>query len=91
MTRDRDRGRRGRAVAALVAATLVGTACSFGGSGNRAAAPEPGTGGDTSCGEVRDGVRVVTDALGEVEVPLRPERIVVLDTGELDAAAAVGV
>ncbi|MGE3621617.1 MAG: ABC transporter substrate-binding protein, partial [Acidimicrobiia bacterium] len=42
-------------------------------------------------GEVRDGVRVVTDALGEVEVPLRPERIVVLDTGELDAAAAVGV
>lgn len=44
-----------------------------------------------ACGEVRGDVRRVRHARGTAEVPLRPQRVVVLDTGELDAAAALGV
>ena len=36
-------------------------------------------------------VRVVAHAMGEAEVPENPERVVVLDTGELDSAMTLGV
>jgi iron complex transport system substrate-binding protein len=35
--------------------------------------------------------RTVQHAMGETEIPERPERVVVLDTGELDAALSLGV
>jgi iron complex transport system substrate-binding protein len=35
--------------------------------------------------------RTVQHAMGETEIPERPERIVVLDTGELDTALSLGV
>jgi len=35
--------------------------------------------------------RTVLHALGETEIPAQPERIVVLDGGELDAVISLGV
>lgn len=35
--------------------------------------------------------RVVRHAMGETEVPANPQRVVVLDTGELDAAITLGI
>jgi iron complex transport system substrate-binding protein len=35
--------------------------------------------------------RTVTDARGQVEIPEKPERVVVLDTGELDDVLSLGV
>ena len=35
--------------------------------------------------------RTVAHAMGETEIPARPERVVVLDTGELDSALSLGV
>ena len=35
--------------------------------------------------------RTVTDAVGEVEIPAEPKRIVVLDTGELDDVLSLGI
>ena len=35
--------------------------------------------------------RTIEHAMGETEIPERPERVVVLDTGELDSAVALGV
>lgn len=35
--------------------------------------------------------RTVEHAMGSTEIPARPERVVVLDTGELDSAVALGV
>jgi iron complex transport system substrate-binding protein len=60
----------------LVAAVLALAAC--GGSGE-AGNPEEEAG------------RTVQHAMGETEVPERPERVVVLDTGELDSAITLGV
>lgn len=37
------------------------------------------------------GTRTVRTALGDVKVPAHPERVVVLDTGELDSALTLGV
>lgn len=37
------------------------------------------------------GTRTVQHAMGTTEVPVSPQRVVVLDTGELDAALALGV
>src|SRR3712207_5901798 len=37
------------------------------------------------------GGRVIEHAMGETEITGRPERIVVLDTGELDSAITLGV
>lgn len=45
-------------------------------------------GGGTAAPE---GGRVVEHAMGETEVPENPERVVVLDTGELDSAITLGV
>ncbi len=38
-----------------------------------------------------DETRIVTDVYGEIEVPVNPQRIVVLDSPQLDACLAVGV
>lgn len=35
--------------------------------------------------------RTVEHAMGETEIPQRPERVVVLDTGELDSVLSLGV
>jgi iron complex transport system substrate-binding protein len=35
--------------------------------------------------------RTVVHAMGSTEIPERPERVVVLDTGELDTALSLGV
>ena len=35
--------------------------------------------------------RLITHAMGETEVPVAPQRVIVLDSGELDAALALGV
>jgi iron complex transport system substrate-binding protein len=35
--------------------------------------------------------RTVQHAMGETDIPERPERVVVLDTGELDSALSLGV
>lgn len=46
-----------------------------------AAAPEDGTSSET---------HTITHAMGEAEVPVDPQRVVVLDTGEIDNALALG-
>jgi len=46
-----------------------------------------GAGGGTGAGEVR----TVEHAMGEAEIAGTPERVVVLDTGELDSAMTLGV
>ncbi len=47
------------------------------------------TGGDT--GAATEGTRIIKHAMGETAVPISPQRVVVLDSGELDAAVALGV
>lgn len=61
---------------ALLAATSLLAACGGTSSGNEAAEPE---------------TREVEHAMGVAEVPADPKRVVVLDTGELDDALALGV
>lgn len=63
-------------LAGLLAATSFLTACGGTSPGNEAA--EPAT-------------REVEHAMGVAEVPTDPQRVVVLDTGELDDALALGV
>ena len=61
---------------ALLAATSLLAACGGTSSGDEAAEPE---------------TREVEHAMGVAEVPADPKRVVVLDTGELDDALALGV
>ena len=61
---------------ALLAATSLLAACGGTSSGNEGAEPE---------------TREVEHAMGVAEVPADPKRVVVLDTGELDDALALGV
>jgi len=70
-----------RAVALALAAALPLTAC--GGAEERSAAT-----GDAADGEFP---RTVEHARGSTEIPAEPERVVVLDTGELDTLVALGV
>ncbi|MEU3713754.1 ABC transporter substrate-binding protein [Streptomyces catenulae] len=89
--------RSGVAVAGTVAAALALAACGSGGSdaGDRGALKaadcpkqpvthwaQPSPGG---------GPHKVATAMGEVTVPATPERVVVLDTAELDSALTLGV
>src|SRR5690349_13787989 len=49
-------------------------------------------GGQASNGQGADsGERLVKHAMGETKVPAHPQRVVVLDTGELDDSIALGV
>ena len=66
-----------------VAAALVLTAC--GGS------DADGAASDTTATADAAFPRTVVHAMGETEIPARPQRIVVLDTGELDSALSLGV
>lgn len=71
-----------RLAAAAVAASLALTAC---GGTPDAAAPSEAAASDAAF------PRTVEHAMGETEIPVRPERVVVLDTGELDSALSLGV
>ncbi|TFV52742.1 iron-siderophore ABC transporter substrate-binding protein [Blastococcus sp. TF02A_35] len=71
-----------RAAGLTLAAALALTAC---GGGTE---PEEGAGG-TAAGEGFP--RTVEHAMGSTEIPSEPERVVVLDTGELDSVLSLGV
>jgi iron complex transport system substrate-binding protein len=73
--------RRAGALAVAVALTL--TACG--------GASEAGSGAQASASADAAFPRTVGHAMGETEIPERPERVVVLDTGELDTALSLGV
>ncbi|MEW6635971.1 MAG: iron-siderophore ABC transporter substrate-binding protein [Actinomycetota bacterium] len=75
------RTRRGFWVLALLAGALLVMGACGGASGS-------GGGEGTGSGE---DVRVVEHAMGKTEISGRPERVVVLDTGELDSAMTLGV
>jgi iron complex transport system substrate-binding protein len=88
--RPRRTRRRLVALSWLVAVAVTAGACTFGPS-TPGATEANTTGGDPTCGEVRDGLRRIEHGAGTTEVPMNPQRIVLLDTGEMDAADAVGV
>ncbi len=73
---------RVRAGALALAAVLTLAAC--GGSSAEEPAAEP-------AGSDGEFPRTVEHAMGSTEIPERPERVVVLDTGELDSVVALGV
>ncbi len=78
--RRRTVGRTAAVTAALLAGALALTAC---GTGSGA-----GSGSDGADGK---GTHTVRTANGPVRVPDRPEKVVVLDTAELDSAVTLGV
>ncbi len=67
----------------LAAAMLALVACGGAGGG--------GEEGNSEGGGEESATRTVEHAMGEAEVPEEPERVVVLDTGELDSAVSLGV
>lgn len=73
-----------RATALTTAVLFLLAACGGGGDGNASPVTEP-VAGDAEF------PRIVTHAMGETEIPERPERVVVLDTGELDSVTAFGI
>ena len=75
--------RSARTAALALAVTLALTAC--GGADDDGSAPEDQSTGDAAF------PRTVEHAMGSTEIPERPERVVVLDTGELDTALSLGV
>jgi iron complex transport system substrate-binding protein len=70
---------RSRSLVLAAAAAVLLTAC--GG----------GTSAETASSEEESSTRTVTHFRGTTEVPADPERVVVLDLGELDSAIALGV
>ncbi|WP_236835959.1 ABC transporter substrate-binding protein [Blastococcus sp. KM273129] len=76
--------RLSRATALAVAAALTLAAC---GGGDE---PDDGASGGTVTGDAAF-PRTVEHAMGATEIPAEPERVVVLDTGELDSALSLGV
>lgn len=66
----------------LAAAALGAAACGDDDSGTAASA---------SASAVAAEGRTITHAMGETEVPAEPQRVVVLDTPQLDAALALGI
>ncbi|MCX4661737.1 ABC transporter substrate-binding protein [Streptomyces uncialis] len=72
--------RRVLPVSAALAGVLTLSACGSGSGGGQGAG-----GGDGAK------TRTVTTAMGEVQVPAEPKRVVVLDTAELDSAVTLGV
>jgi iron complex transport system substrate-binding protein len=75
--------RRPVVIALAVAAALSLAAC--GGTSDAASENPDGASADTAF------PRTVEHAMGATEIPERPERVVVLDTGELDSALSLGV
>jgi len=80
--------RRSGAIATTLACVLTLSACGGGAGGRQpeAAREHPAT---SSAGAQFP--RTVEHAMGTTEIPEQPERVVVLDTGELDSALALGV
>ncbi|NEK87911.1 iron-siderophore ABC transporter substrate-binding protein [Blastococcus saxobsidens] len=72
-----------RAAALTLAAALTVTAC--GGSGEQEGSAQASGSADEAF------PRTVEHAMGSTEIPERPERVVVLDTGELDSVLSLGV
>ncbi|TKJ35157.1 iron-siderophore ABC transporter substrate-binding protein [Blastococcus sp. CCUG 61487] len=72
-----------RTVAMTAAAVLALSACGDGGE------ESPDAGGAAAADEGFP--RIVEHAMGSTEIPERPERVVVLDTGELDTVLSLGV
>lgn len=83
-----------RVIILLMAGLLFAGGCTTGNddeeSGRQAGREGPAE-TDPRCGTLEGDVRVVDHAMGQSRVKLRPERVVVLDTGELDSALALGV
>lgn len=75
-----------RATALTTALLVLLAAC--GGGGDQEASPATGPVADA--GDA-DFPRTVAHAMGETGIPERPERVVVLDTGELDSVTAFGI
>lgn len=73
-----------RAAALSVAAALALAAC------GDSSEPEAGSAGQAPA-EGAAFPRTVEHAMGSTEIPEEPERVVVLDTGELDSAISLGV
>ncbi|MFJ7252059.1 ABC transporter substrate-binding protein [Streptomyces sp. NPDC098085] len=76
--------RRGLTLGALaLTGALALSACGFSESGGSAS----GSGSDSG----KATTHTVKTAMGDVEVPVDPQRVVVLDSGELDSALTLGV
>lgn len=97
---ERRRGWRGRTMrktvgyGAMVSWLIVALALAGcgGEAGGGAGGGAGGSGGETTAsGGGPGGSRVVEHAMGETEIEGTPERVVVLDTGELDSAMTLGV
>lgn len=73
---------RARTAALVLAVALPLAACGGSSEGDAEAA------GPSASGQFP---RTVEHAMGTTEIPAEPERIVVLDTGELDSAVALGI
>ena len=76
----------------LLPALLLATACGDDDAGSEEATAT--TAPTTEPADGRDGAafpRTIEHAMGTTEIPEQPERVVVLDTGELDSAIALGV
>ncbi|MFD4632657.1 ABC transporter substrate-binding protein [Streptomyces sp. NPDC058284] len=82
MTRFRSPLRRRALLTGVLALTGALTLTSCGSSSDSDSSGGSGTSGRT---------RTVKTAMGEVKVPEKPERVVVLDTAELDSAITLGV
>ncbi|MDB1088123.1 ABC transporter substrate-binding protein [Streptomyces sp. ACA25] len=79
------------ATAVVLASALALSACGSDDSG-----ADSGPGADSGSGSTddaggSDGTRTVQTVMGDVEVPGNPQRVVVLDTAELDSAITLGV
>lgn len=78
--------RRGLTLGALaLTGALALSACGSSDSGSDSGAKSDG---GSSAGS---GTHTVKTAMGDVKVPAHPQRVVVLDTGELDSALTLGV
>ncbi|MFI8353282.1 ABC transporter substrate-binding protein [Streptomyces cyaneofuscatus] len=75
------------AASLTVAAALTLSACGFSTESGSASGSDSGSGSEGS-GEAP---RTVKTAMGDVKVPAAPQRVVVLDTAELDSVLTLGV
>ena len=79
--------RRGAGALATLLAALTMAAC----GGDQEATETAAAGGEGAPESAAAEPRTVTHAAGSTEITGTPERVVVLDTGELDSAAALGI
>lgn len=77
--------------AAAPAATAAGSPRPTGQTSSAAAPAPAGPASPVAATSQSGSPRVVKHAMGETTVPAHPQRVVVLDTGELDSALALGI